>query len=139
MKQSIAGSPTDRISELMKRNRLRVCLVSLLTGGLIGFSLAETFNRSASAGQGKGGEVVAKPTPTPKKTPPKRNAPARTTNNSKTNQAAKSANEAASAAEMIFWNSIKDSTDPEDFRAYLQQYPNGKFAALAKNRLKILE
>jgi formylglycine-generating enzyme required for sulfatase activity len=40
---------------------------------------------------------------------------------------------------MAFWTSIKDSTDPEDFKAYLQQYPSGRFAALAKNKLKALE
>jgi formylglycine-generating enzyme required for sulfatase activity len=96
-------------------------------------------NRSASAGQGKGGEVVAKPTPTPKKTTPKRSAPARTTNNSKKNQTTKSAGAAASAAEMIFWNSIKDSANPEDFKAYLKKYPNGEFADLARNRLATLE
>lgn len=43
------------------------------------------------------------------------------------------------AVELSFWDSIKGSTDPEDFKAYLQQYPSGQFAALAKNRLRILE
>lgn len=38
-------------------------------------------------------------------------------------------------AEMVFWESIRSSTDPADFRAYLEQYPNGRFAALARNRL----
>jgi len=37
--------------------------------------------------------------------------------------------------ELEFWNSVKDSDNPADFQAYLQQYPSGKFAALAKNRL----
>ncbi len=45
----------------------------------------------------------------------------------------------ASADEIAFWASIKDSTDPEDFKVYLQQYPSGKFVALAKNKLKALE
>jgi hypothetical protein len=89
--------------------------------------------------QGKGGEVVAKPTPTPKKKTTKRNTPARTTNNSKTNQADKTASEAVAAAEMIFWNSIKDSTNPEDFRSYLKKYPDGQFADLANNRIRALE
>src|SRR5213082_1559096 len=39
------------------------------------------------------------------------------------------------AIEMEFWSSIKGSSDPEDFRAYLKKYPNGEFAELAKNRL----
>jgi hypothetical protein len=38
-------------------------------------------------------------------------------------------------AEMVFWDSVRSSNDPADYRAYLEQYPNGKFAALARNRL----
>ncbi|MGD2149066.1 MAG: caspase family protein [Desulfobacterales bacterium] len=38
--------------------------------------------------------------------------------------------------ELTFWNSIKDSSNPDDYRAYLTQYPNGCFAALAKIRAK---
>lgn len=44
----------------------------------------------------------------------------------------------ASSDEITFWNSIKDSSDPADFKAYLDSYPNGKFVALANNRLKNL-
>ncbi len=36
--------------------------------------------------------------------------------------------------ELTFWNSIKDSSNPDDYRAYLKQYANGCFAALAKIR-----
>lgn len=38
------------------------------------------------------------------------------------------------AVELSFWDTIKNSSNPEDFRAYLQQYPNGRFAALARIR-----
>ncbi|HEX6156329.1 MAG TPA: hypothetical protein VFZ54_09925 [Burkholderiales bacterium] len=41
-------------------------------------------------------------------------------------------------AEMVFWESVRSSTDPADYRAYLEQYPNGKFAPLARNRLAAL-
>ena len=41
-------------------------------------------------------------------------------------------------AEMVFWESIRSSSDPADFRAYLEQYPQGRFAALARNRLAAL-
>lgn len=41
--------------------------------------------------------------------------------------------------EIMFWESIRQSTTPADFRAYLEQYPQGKFAALARNRLTALE
>jgi peptidoglycan hydrolase-like protein with peptidoglycan-binding domain len=44
-----------------------------------------------------------------------------------------------SAVEITFWNSIKDSTDPEEFKAYLDTFPDGRFAALARVRLKKLE
>ena len=42
------------------------------------------------------------------------------------------------AAEIAFWDSVKNSTNLEDFRAYLKKYPNGEFAELANNRLRAL-
>ena len=38
--------------------------------------------------------------------------------------------------EMLFWQSIKDGDDPASFQAYLNQYPNGHFASLARLKLK---
>lgn len=43
-----------------------------------------------------------------------------------------------SSAEVLFWDTIKESTDPADFEAYLDQFPDGEFVALAHNRLKRL-
>ncbi|MBK8160115.1 MAG: caspase family protein [Rhodospirillaceae bacterium] len=40
--------------------------------------------------------------------------------------------------ELAFWNSIKDSKDPADFVAYLEEYPQGNFTRLARNRLNML-
>ena len=40
--------------------------------------------------------------------------------------------------ELVFWDSVKGSTDPEDYRAYLKRYPEGQFAALAGNRLRAI-
>jgi uncharacterized protein YgiM (DUF1202 family) len=40
--------------------------------------------------------------------------------------------------EQLFWQSIQTSTDPNDFRAYLESYPSGAFAPLARNRLNHL-
>ena len=37
--------------------------------------------------------------------------------------------------ENLFWQSIVNSTNPADFEAYLEQFPNGVFRALAENRL----
>ena len=40
--------------------------------------------------------------------------------------------------EREFWVSVRESNRPEDIRAYLDKYPNGQFAALARNRLDSL-
>jgi hypothetical protein len=46
---------------------------------------------------------------------------------------------AQSPGEISFWESVRDSKDPAELRAYLQQYPNGTFAAIAKRRIETLE
>lgn len=43
------------------------------------------------------------------------------------------------ANEREFWSSIKGNSDPEDFKAYLEKYPSGIFATLARNKLRSLE
>lgn len=43
-----------------------------------------------------------------------------------------------SAFELSYWDSIKSSTNADDFKAYLEKYPNGQFAALARNRISTL-
>ena len=40
--------------------------------------------------------------------------------------------------EQLFWESVKGSPDRADVDAYLKQFPEGVFAALARNRLKRL-
>ena len=45
----------------------------------------------------------------------------------------------AAERELLFWESVKDSTNPADIQAYLDRYPNGVYAALARNRLQALE
>jgi uncharacterized caspase-like protein len=42
------------------------------------------------------------------------------------------------STEHLFWQSIQASNDPNDFQAYLASYPDGSFAALARNRLAAL-
>ena len=42
----------------------------------------------------------------------------------------------AEAIELAYWNSIAASNNTADFESYLAQYPQGKFADLARNRLK---
>ncbi|MBI2255834.1 MAG: caspase family protein [Proteobacteria bacterium] len=48
------------------------------------------------------------------------------------------ADQGAREVELAFWNSVKDSKDPADFVAYLEQYPKGNFARLAHNKLNLL-
>ena len=42
---------------------------------------------------------------------------------------------AGGEAEKEFWNEVKDSKDPEDVKLYLEQFPDGAFAELAKSKL----
>jgi formylglycine-generating enzyme required for sulfatase activity len=41
--------------------------------------------------------------------------------------------------ELAFWNSIKDSKQVGDYEAYLNAYPKGRFAALARARIQQLK
>lgn len=41
-------------------------------------------------------------------------------------------------ADALFWESIRDSDDPELFEAYLERFPEGTFRRLAENRLAAL-
>ncbi len=41
----------------------------------------------------------------------------------------------ASEAEQEFWDEVKDSTDPDEIALYLEQFPQGAFAALARKRI----
>lgn len=38
------------------------------------------------------------------------------------------------AIELSYWDTIKSSNNPDDFKAYLDKYPDGQFASLAKSR-----
>jgi|TARA_Y100000294_G_scaffold73409_1_gene69237 hypothetical protein len=40
------------------------------------------------------------------------------------------------AIELEFWRSIKDSNDPAMYQAHLEQFPDGTFSSLAKQKLK---
>jgi formylglycine-generating enzyme required for sulfatase activity len=44
----------------------------------------------------------------------------------------------AETIEAAFWMSIQDGDDPEEFESYLERYPNGHFAALARKRLSAM-
>ncbi len=40
--------------------------------------------------------------------------------------------------EVVFWESVRNSTNPAELRAYLQRYPEGAFAGLARARINAL-
>jgi hypothetical protein len=44
----------------------------------------------------------------------------------------------ATAVELAFWNAVKDSAVADELRAYLEKYPNGQFAPLARSRMNTL-
>jgi len=41
-------------------------------------------------------------------------------------------------AEIAFWETVRDSKNPAELQAYIDQYPNGRFVVLAKTRLAAL-
>ncbi len=47
--------------------------------------------------------------------------------------------DSAEQYELTFWESIKDSNHASDYEAYLQAYPKGRFAALARARIARLQ
>ena len=49
---------------------------------------------------------------------------------------AAAADQEVSAVELAYWDTVKDSANPEMYSAYLERYPEGAFAALAKVRLE---
>jgi len=52
--------------------------------------------------------------------------------------ARESAADQEAAGELAFWNSIQTSSRADEYRAYLRQYPNGRFALLAQTRVAAL-
>ncbi|MCC5968505.1 MAG: hypothetical protein JJU15_00990 [Pararhodobacter sp.] len=46
--------------------------------------------------------------------------------------------EPTASVELVFWQSIMQSTSPDEFRAYLERWPDGIFADLARLRLAAL-
>ena len=43
------------------------------------------------------------------------------------------------AAERLYWDSVKDSSDPAEIQTYLDRYPSGTYAALARVRVERLK
>ena len=95
------------------------------TGYLDGAS-AEALRSAGSAGRAVSGVAPSAPAAVPAA---QQSSPA----------SAPSGSAAASAElEGLFWQSIMNSTNPAEFEAYLSQFPNGVFRALAQARLAAL-
>jgi uncharacterized caspase-like protein len=47
--------------------------------------------------------------------------------------------EGGTSAEVVFWQSIKDSKDPDMYQEYISQFPTGQFAGLARLKMKKLK
>ncbi len=43
------------------------------------------------------------------------------------------------SAELLFWDTVKESRNPDDFQDYLSAFPRGTFAGLAKRRIAALK
>src|SRR5713226_253784 len=48
---------------------------------------------------------------------------------------AKTGSQSQQEVELEFWRAIKDGNDPDDFDLYVQQFPTGTYAALAKRKI----
>lgn len=58
---------------------------------------------------------------------------------SRSGKTQKTENSAADGAETLFWSSIVAENNPALFEAYLNQYPDGMFAPIAKSRIASLQ
>jgi tol-pal system protein YbgF len=43
------------------------------------------------------------------------------------------------AAELSYWSSIKDSNDADDFKGYMERFPNGQFVGIARRLVEALK
>jgi hypothetical protein len=57
---------------------------------------------------------------------------------SERSQVAAPAVDADTAVELSFWESVRESDNPDMYEAYIEKYPDGEFVSLAKVRLEEL-
>lgn len=116
----------------MKMKRLNF-MFALIVCGLLSLPV--------TAQVGPKGEV--KPTPAPATPPTNKNtsgkkgsSPRKGGSSSTPQRNSVPKNNEAAANERRFWESIRDSSNIEDFRAYLNKYPDGQFAEIAQNKIQ---
>ena len=86
---------------------------------------------------GAGRETTTAPKSTPKKTTPAKKKP--TASRPRVVKPKAESEPATNGAEVTFWNSIKNSTNAEDFRDYLRKYPTGQFVTEAQTQITTIE
>lgn len=91
-------------------------------------------NKKASSPKRK--RPARKPTSTSRSTAPANNRDEEVVDKAKPDDPV--ASEPA-VTERIYWETIRLSTDPKDFKSYLEKYPNGLFAGPARDNLTRLE
>ncbi len=62
-------------------------------------------------------------------------SPQLATNNAPEGTKSPTSQSGSQEVELEFWRAIKDGNDPDDFELYVQQFPNGIYAALAKRKI----
>ncbi|MCC6212044.1 MAG: protein kinase [Burkholderiales bacterium] len=65
--------------------------------------------------------------------------PAATVAGAKADSTGRTGSTGSQEVELEFWRAIKDGNDPDDFELYVQQFPTGIYAALAKRKIAKLK
>lgn len=113
-----------------------VCaIVSAVFGSLIVFGQGGTGREPANSNAAK---------KTPAKTTPKRTTRSGSRSQDEPEPSSTPANNPPStvdpvAVEREYWETIRNSTNSQDFKDYLQSYPSGAYAAIARTKLRQLE
>ena len=127
------GSEPRKPSLLTRRALMTTGVLGIVLAGSIGVWLANPHLTSASH---EAAPVQSTPAPAPAAATPAQSASSNVGPPSQTGNAAASAvSPDPSSPEVAFWNSIRDSKNPQLFEAYLNRYPNGTFVDIAKINL----
>jgi tetratricopeptide (TPR) repeat protein len=96
----------------------------------------EASTPAAVAYQGQESTEVSPAVPIQKEPPPPTQRPTPAAPVAEASQPSRS--ESLLTVELRFWDSVKNSSDPEEFAAYLKKYPRGQFVDLARIRARAL-
>jgi formylglycine-generating enzyme required for sulfatase activity len=125
----------EEYAEMMRVSRMFwSCLSLIVLGSTVAFSQVGADKRTTAP--------RPKPTPTPTKSTTTKKPPARKPTRS-TSSGAKSTQTSTppttESTEPEYWETIRNSSDVQDFKDYLEAYPNGAHAAIVRTRIRQLE